>query len=196
MPPILVTGFEPFGGLPHNPSAAVLSLLPKKVSGVEIKTEVLPVATQAVGPILKDLHAEGYLAIIHTGVAEDRAIITVEREATNRLDFRIPDNCGQFRSGIPVVADGPDVYPARLPLKRIVSAWDRAGLPGAISESAGHYLCNQVMYTSLHHLPQATPTGFVHLPPDETLANMGPHQPLHTQAEAIGWVLQVVKESL
>jgi pyroglutamyl-peptidase len=188
---ILVTGFEPFGTVDHNPSAAVLELLPAAVSTLDVETRVLPVDTETVGPILTSAYADGFAAILHTGLALERRAITVERTAHNRRDFPIPDNGGRLVRGVPIVDGGPEQIEARLPVDRIVAEWRDEGIDGAPSFSAGTYLCNQVMYTSLASLPPSTPTGFIHLPPDEHIG--GPNaQPLAVQARALSIALRIL----
>lgn len=189
---ILLTGFEPFGSVHHNPSSAVLPLVPNAIDGVVVHKEILPVDTNGVAEILTKLFARPFEAVIHCGVADDRPVITVERRAVNRLEFKIPDNRGVLRRGCPVVEGGPEMHGSRLPVERILERWSEARIDGQDSDSAGAYLCNQVMYTSLHHLPPSVPTGFIHLPPDEILGNGRPHQPLALQANALTLALEVV----
>lgn len=189
---ILLTGFEPFGSVHHNPSSAVLPLLPDSIDGAAVHKAVLPVDTEGVAEVLAQLFSKRFDAVVHCGVADDRPVITVERQARNRLEFKIPDNRGVLRRGCPVVADGPELHPSRLPVESILRRWSTARIEARASDSAGAYLCNQVMYTSLHALPPSVPAGFIHLPPDETLGSGRAHQPLTVQAEALTLALEVV----
>lgn len=61
--------FEPFGGLEHNPSQALLDLLPSEVGGRPLKKAVLPVDAEALGEVLESLHREGPKAVLHLGLA-------------------------------------------------------------------------------------------------------------------------------
>ncbi len=54
---ILVTGFEPFGNLTHNPSAALMELLPQELAGRPLHKAILPVNAVTLPQVLKDLHA-------------------------------------------------------------------------------------------------------------------------------------------
>jgi pyroglutamyl-peptidase len=182
---LLVTGFEPFGAHEFNPSAAVLEHLPDLVGGVGVDKLVLPVKSEGVKQVLARVHSEAYDAVLHLGLADERPVITIERRAVNLCEFRIPDNEGRLLRGIKIVDDGPDAYDARLPIDAILDAWERAGIPAAPSDSAGQFLCNQVMYTSLHVLPEPTPTGFIHLPLIEILD-------LGLQARALRLALEVI----
>lgn len=68
---------------------------------------------------------------------------------------------------MPIRADGPAAYFATLPVRAIDEAIRAAGVPCAVSYSAGCYVCNFVMYTLLDHLAQTAPDvlgGFIHVP--------------------------------
>ncbi|GAB5601735.1 pyroglutamyl-peptidase I [Thermus sp. FJN-A] len=191
---ILVTGFEPFGGLKHNPSAALLPLLPERVGGRTLHKALLPVDAQALPEALRALHALGPEAVLHLGLAEGRPLVTLERLAVNLLDFHRPDNRGVVLEDTPVVPGGPLALEARFPIKEALRRLKEAGVPARQSLSAGSYLCNQAFYLSLHQLPQEVPVGFVHLPPDESLAGErgGAYVPLREQARAVGLLLEVL----
>lgn len=191
---LLVTGFEPFGTLDHNPAQAVLDLLPDRLGEEEVVKAVLPVDTQALPKTLFSLHALGPRAVLHLGLAGDRPLPTLERLAVNLLDFPIPDNGGHQPEDLPIVPGGPLALEARFPLRQTLKRWQEAGIPGRLSLSAGSYLCNQAFYLSLYHLPEEVQVGFLHLPPDETLAlkRGGAYMPLKEQARAVGVVLEVL----
>lgn len=184
---VVVTGFEPFDALPHNPSAAVLALLPRTIAGHPVETAVLPVDTHRVGAALAALPSDDVAMVLHLGLAADRAVVSIERVALNLLDFGRPDNAGNLVVDAEVIAGAPLALPVRLPVRRILAAWTEAMIPAAASTSAGTFLCNQVLYTSLTTRAQETAVGFVHLPPDETLALRArlAHQPLDVQARAV-----------
>ncbi|WP_243093863.1 pyroglutamyl-peptidase I [Thermus thalpophilus] len=191
---LLVTGFEPFGGLGHNPSAALLPLLPPSVGDRPVRTAVLPVDTGALPEALRSLHALNPQGVLHLGLAENRPLITLERLAVNLLDFERPDNRGALKLDEEVVPNGPLALPARFPVKEGLRRLQEAGIPARASLSAGSYLCNQALYLSLFHLPTSVPVLFVHLPPDETLAQRkgGPYMPLSEQARAVRLLLEML----
>ncbi len=191
---VLLTGFEPFGGLRHNPSAALLSLLPRSIGEKPIQTALLPVDTRALPEALRALYARNPKAVLHLGLAENRPLITLERLAVNLLDFERPDNKGVLKEDEAVVPGGPLALPARFPVKEGVRRLREAGIPARASLSAGSYLCNQAFYLSLYHLPVSVPVAFVHLPPDETLAleRGGPYVPLREQARAVEILLEML----
>jgi pyroglutamyl-peptidase len=105
-----------------------------------------------------------------------------------------PDNAGNVVEDVPIVPNAPLALPARFPVKAVLKRWREAGIPGSQSLSAGSYLCNQAFYLSLFHLPEEVPVGFIHLPPDETLAlsKPGPYVPLEVQARAVLLALEAL----
>ena len=166
---ILLTGFEPFGGYKHNPSAEVAEALHRRsVGDVAIYGAILPVhharAAALVNQLVRDVAPR---AIVHLGLAGGRARLALERVAVNVMDFEIADNAGYRAAGEPCVAGGPAAYSSTLPLEAIQEALGAEGVPAYLSSSAGTYLCNQTFYTTRHLLESRglrTPAGFIHLP--------------------------------
>jgi len=166
---ILVTGFEPFGGLGANPSEEVAKALDGRAAGdAVVRSAILPVDHAAMAPRVARLVDElDPRAIVHLGLAGGRARIALERVAVNVMDFDTPDNTGYRARNEPCVPGGPPAYFATLPLSAIVEALVADGVPAYVSNTAGTYLCNQTMYGTLHCLAErAHPAraGFVHLP--------------------------------
>lgn len=168
-PPILLTGFEPFGGHAANPSEEVAKALDGRAVGAAVvRAAVLPVDHAAAGPRVARLIDElDPLAIVHLGLAAGRARIALERVAVNVMDFDAPDNTGYRARGEACEPDGPAAYVATLPLAAILDALLAEGVPAYVSNTAGTYLCNQTMYGTLHRLAQRgqpAGAGFLHLP--------------------------------
>lgn len=166
---VLLTGFEPFGGEKVNPSELVArSFEGRSIAGRPLAVRVFPVETRNIGERLKRAVAEESPDIlICLGQAGGRNAIAVERVAVNVLDFKQPDNVGVLRSNDPIVRGGPDARLSPLPFGEILTAWTGGGIPGYVSNSAGTYLCNQVLYEALGIAESVTPpivAGFVHLP--------------------------------
>jgi pyroglutamyl-peptidase len=166
---VLLTGFLPFDGAVENPSrVAVLALADQPVPGVRLATAVLPVTYADTWPALHDAilrHRPD--VVIATGLAGGRIALTVERVAINVDDARTADNAGVRRVDTPVVADGPAGYFSTLPIKAMVAAMRRDGVPAAVSQTAGTFLCNHVFYRACHLAAAEFPAmrvGFVHLP--------------------------------
>ena len=168
-PVILLTGFEPFGGLGANPSEEVAKALDGRAAGdAAVRSVVLPVdhaaAAVHVGRLVDELDPR---AIVHLGLAAGRARIALERVAVNVMDYDTPDNAGYRARGEACVPGGPAAYFATLPLTAILDALLAEGIPAYVSNTAGTYLCNQTMYGTLHLLARGghpARAGFVHLP--------------------------------
>ena len=165
---ILVTGVEPFGGESRNPSMELVQSLPGEIGGAEIVTAILPVTGRgSVDAVTAAIRVNAPDVVLSIGQAGGRAAVTVERVAVNVDDFRIPDNNGDQPVDAPIAADGPDAYLCRLPVRAMVEAMRAAGVPAEISNSAGTYVCNHLMYAVAHLLAREYPAarnGFIHIP--------------------------------
>jgi pyroglutamyl-peptidase len=166
---LLVTGFEPFGGLATNPSLEVAKALDGRAVGdAVVHGAVLPVHHAEAAPeVLRLLDEVDPAAIVHLGLAAGRARIALERVAVNVMDYDTADNAGYRARGEPCAAGGPAAYFATLPLDGILAALLAEGIPAYVSNTAGTYLCNQTMYGTLHALAQRghhVRAGFIHLP--------------------------------
>lgn len=165
---VLVTYFAPFGTDQENASALAAKLLPEKIGDAQVVTAELPVAFGAAETALKQAIARvSPDLVLCTGQAEGTAEMHLERVAVNLRDARMPDNEGNAPDETPVCPDGPAAYFATIPVKRLAEALRKAGIPAVVSDSAGTYVCNDVMYTLLHTLSQGTEHalgGFVHVP--------------------------------
>lgn len=171
--PVLVTGFQAFGGDPDNPSARVTARLDgTEVAGAPVRTAVLPVVTASVGAALRQaLDAVRPRAVVALGVAPGRTAPALERVAINVRDFPLPDNEGEQPTGEPVDPGGPAAYFSGLPVKAILAAWKEERLPGYLSNTAGTYVCNQVFYLlGRWWSGSGRPFGLIHLPADPGMA--------------------------
>lgn len=168
MPKILVTGFEPFGGETVNPALEAVRSLPAQVGASQVETLEVPVSyEQAAGVVLSAVRRLGPDAVVCVGQAAGRSDITVERVAINVDDSESPDNLGVIRVDVPVDPDGPAAYFSTLPVREMVAAMREAGAGASISNSAGTYVCNHLMYSVLDAAAQAgggVAAGFVHVP--------------------------------
>ena len=163
---LLITGFDPFGGSSENPSWMAVSQLPDRIGSFVLRKCMLPtVFGKAAQTVLAE--AEAFLPhlILCVGVANGRAAVTPERIGVNIRDARICDNEGNQPKGLRVVADGPAAYFSTAPVEAMAEAIRTAGLPGAVSNTAGTFVCNDTLYTLLHHFDgTATQVGFIHVP--------------------------------
>jgi len=166
---VLLTGFDPFGGESLNPSWEVVRQLAQDdVEGITLITVQLPTVY---GASLKKVTTSINLykpdVVIALGQAGGRPDISIERVALNINDAPIPDNEGNQPIDTSIVDGGPAAYFSTLPIKRMVAELRSEGIPASISNSAGTFVCNHVMYGILHYIAeQRLPTraGFIHIP--------------------------------
>jgi len=186
---ILVTGFEPFGGLDRNPSSEVA----QAVAGGGVEAAVLPVDYEAVSTALSTLLERPWDAVLLMGVAVGRSVLSLERVAINFRDAARPDNAGRTPERPEVVAGGPAAYFSTLPLEAMRERMGATGVPVEISLTAGAYLCNASFYLSRHTLEaRGTPCGFLHLPPTPDMACGSSPLALDDQVRAVRAALSVL----
>jgi pyroglutamyl-peptidase len=190
---ILLTGFEPFGKATLNPSGEIV----KQISGDNIVTAILPVAyAQSAEKLLALIAEHNPDVVISLGQAEGRTHISPERIAINLDDARLADNEGVIRNDVPIIAGGPVAYESTLPIKDIVKAINDAGVPAAVSLSAGAFLCNHVFYVAQDHFKDTkVRSGFVHVPlMDEQAGEFPglPTMPLDQMVIAVRAMLEVL----
>ena len=149
---VLVTAFTPFGGFSENMSMKVLELLPGTVNKLVVPTSY----EGAFNELKKYIDANSPSAIVLLGQAP-RDKINVERVAINVADAALPDNDGVVLTDAPLIEGGPAAYFSTLPIKKMIAAAD-----ARISDSAGTYVCNSLMYKALNYV--SVPCGFVHIP--------------------------------
>ena len=165
---LLVTAFEPFGEDKLNSSQEVLKMLPESLPGAEIVKAVLPVVFRSSAAMLFEVLAkEKPDAVLCLGQAGGRDALTPERVAINLNDARIPDNEGAQPVDEMILPEGPDAYFSSLPIKAMRDAIRETGLPSEISNTAGTFVCNQLMYALLNYIAHSDLKirgGFLHLP--------------------------------
>lgn len=154
---VLVTGFGPFPGTPHNPTDALCrSVTGLRVGDHELRGVVLPVSYRR-GPdaaIAEALALGPDLALVlGLGVAGARSGVWVERTA-RRVDAGPLDVDGRSDAAL----SGPDEVRATLDVDRLAEA-----LGAGLSDDAGRYVCNAWLYRVAQAVP--APVGFVHVPP-------------------------------
>ncbi len=171
---LLLTAFEPFNGGQVNPSQLVLEQV-NAPDGIELIKVLLPVEFKKTTKIIRQLLQEHQPdVVISLGQAGNRPEICVERVAINVDCVRasngqseLADNTGYKPVDIPIEADGESAYFSTLPIWELVAAIKAQNVSGAVSNTAGTYVCNHVMYTVLYeaarHYPEMK-AGFIHLP--------------------------------
>ncbi|HEL1584148.1 TPA: pyroglutamyl-peptidase I [Streptococcus suis] len=178
---ILVTGFDPFGGESINPALEAVKRLPNEIAGASIITLEVPTVFHRSAAVLEaamDQHQPDVVLCI--GQAGGRFELTPERVAINQDDARIADNEGQQPIDAVIREDGPPAYFSTLPIKAMVEAIRQQMIPASVSNTAGTFVCNHLMYQALYladkKFPQ-TKAGFMHIPflPEQVVQK--PNQP-------------------
>ena len=163
---LLITGFDPFGGATVNPSWMAVERLPDQIGEfVLCKLQIPTVFGKAAAAVLEIARQFSPDTILCIGQAGGRAAVTPERIGVNIRDARIPDNAGNQPRGEFVDSSGPAAYFSTLPVEAMAQAIRDAGVDATVSNSAGAFVCNDVLYSLLHHYDgTAVRVGFVHVP--------------------------------
>ena len=166
MKQLLITGFDPFGGASVNPAREAVMALPDTVGDYALtKLEIPTVFGLAAETVLQAAEALCPDVILCVGQAGGRAAITPEVVAINLREASIPDNAGNQPKNMPVVENAPAAYFSTLPVRAMTEGVKAAGIPCSLSYSAGVFVCNDLLYTLLHHYDGTdTRVGFVHIP--------------------------------
>jgi len=166
MASIIVSGFAPFDGCPHNPSQELAQHVHgKEIAGVSIVGVVLPVVRYRSWDRLKDhISKHNPKAVIALGQS-NRAEINLERWAYNIDHYRIADNEGNQPQDEVVVQTAPSRYPSTLPVERIEQSLRHAGCSTVFSDDAGRFVCNHLFFQMQHALRETQiRSGFIHVP--------------------------------
>ena len=166
MKKLLITGFEPFGGEQINPSWQAVLLLNDKIGDYNLTKMLIPVVfEQSAKLVIEKANEICPDAILCIGQAGGRSSITPEFVGINLRHATIPDNNGNNPQDQPVIKNGENAYFSTLPMRKIVESINSAGIPCNASYSAGAYVCNDLIYTLLHHFKNTnTRVGFIHVP--------------------------------
>jgi len=207
MTKVLLTGFEAYGNTPTNPAELVAKALDGSVVGeAEIVARIVPnvffECIEFVKAAIAEVQPE---LVIMLGEYGGRSMITVERLAQNFNDgtrYGLADNAGCVLQGQPTAVDGPVAYYSTLPLRAMVKAMREAGVPADISDAAGTFCCNHLMYGILHHISQERlpiRAGWIHLPHLPCVAaldeNLGaPSMSAETSAAGVKVAIQAALE--
>lgn len=164
---ILVTGFDAFNGEKINPASLILDKLGDELDGHKIEKLFLPTTFTKVADLIERKIVETKPDIlISLGQAGGRSDITVERVAINIADASIADNDGNKPIDEKIRWDGKNAYFSTLPIKAIVENLREEEIPASVSNSAGTYVCNHVMYNDLYFAEKYKnmTAGFIHVP--------------------------------
>src|SRR5690625_4255080 len=151
-PHILLTDFEPFGGLAHNCSADVVGEVARRAVATELLTQqehddvvistlTLPVEFGAAGDLVTTaVQQHKPDVVISVGLAAGTNTLRLERVGLNLRDARIPDNAGAQPLAEPIIAGANNAHFSTLRLKAAQQRIAAAAIPVSMSLSAGTFV--------------------------------------------------------
>ena len=155
---LLLTAFDPFGGEKINPALEAVKRVQDKIGDLEIvKLEVPTVFYKSIDTVANAIEKEHPDVVLCIGQAGGRFDLTPERVAININDARIPDNEGNQPLSGSIFEDGENAYFSSLPIKAMVAEIRKADIPASVSNSAGTYVCNHLMYGVLYTIAKKYP---------------------------------------
>jgi pyroglutamyl-peptidase len=168
---VLMTGFGPFPGVAENVSAhLVMALLQEARAafpGVRFEAAVLPTEWQAGPEQLTALIAELKPSLVLLfGVTKEARGFRIETQCANSCRLSL-DAAGVQPLAPVLIHQAAPSYSSTLPVSAIMQRLKSAGLPVALSDDAGGYLCNAALYHALHAAGSARHpcrVGFIHIP--------------------------------
>ncbi|QOY34067.1 pyroglutamyl-peptidase I [Anaerobacillus isosaccharinicus] len=202
---ILVTGFEPFGGMEVNPtSALVKSLQEETLVGFEIHSCTLPVVyDHCVQTLITKINEVNPDVVICCGLAFGRGSITIERIGINVKDTAGEglkgDNQGEKPVDEKIIPDGPDGIFSTIPIRTMVNELVKNGIPAKVSNTAGTYICNNTLYGVLNFISlnkRQIKAGFVHFPATPEMTVEKPNVPsmsFETQLNSLRIIVKSLK---
>jgi pyroglutamyl-peptidase len=165
---VLITGFERYHRVKINSSQFVLKPIEEKNQQYNITTRILSTQfDKAQEQISQYIRSDTYDVVISLGMSAQATTIQLERFAVNLKDSFVADNAGDIPEEEVLQTDSPTAYQVNTALRPLQSFLRRQGLPVTISNTAGTYVCNAVMFRALDTIAReriATKYFFVHIP--------------------------------
>ena len=189
---ILLSGFEAFGDFKVNPSEQLIKSIVEQNLGLDLKGLILPVSFKNSFSILKD-EIDQYRPdfVVGVGLAGNRTEISIERVAINLIEARIPDIDGAQPIGESIIVGGNDGVFSSLPIKSMLASCQKVGIKCSISNSAGTYVCNELMYRLISYSKKmGYKGGFIHIPPT---IEMNPNKAVMTLQEIVRGVTHMLR---
>lgn len=154
----LLTGFPPFPGRPINPTQQLIEAIhdwPPHPNGRQLSTALLPVEYQGVehvfDKLIRDLRPD---VVLSFGVGRHEHTLRFESCGVNQDNASIPDNAGETRRETSIIPGGPDAIQCSADLPDLLETLRDAGIPVEISQNAGQYVCNHLLYYASYHEQQ------------------------------------------
>jgi len=192
MQTVIITAFEPFDNHTMNPTEKLIQDIPKFLYNAKVIKVTLPVVyNHAFDTLLPYIEKHQPDVILMLGLAAGRTHVNLERIAININDANVKDNLGNIMHNTIIKEDGEDGLFTTFPLEAILARAHKKALPLSISNTAGAYVCNNLMYQTLYYLKKhhiKTLAGFMHVPylPEQVTLKPGtPSLPKQLMFESI-----------
>lgn len=199
---VLITGFTPFGGEKINPSYEAVKLISDKIAEAKIiKLELPTVFGKSIDTLAECIEREKPDVVICVGQAGGRFEVSMERVAINLDDARIEDNEGNKPIDNVIYEDGENAYFTNLPIKAMVKKIRDNNIPANVSNTAGTFVCNHIMYGLLYLIDKKYPNikgGFIHVPfiPQQVLTKrQTPYMTLNEITKGLTHAIEAVVEN-
>jgi pyroglutamyl-peptidase len=167
---VLLTGFGPFPGAPHNPTQPLVARLARlrrpAFDDVEIASHIFPVTYAAVDRQLPDVLARHRPdALLMFGLAARTSYLRVETRARNAVTMLWPD-AANTRARKGAIAEHADAMMFGPHTARLLRAARLTGIDARPSRDAGAYLCNYLSWRAIERVNAGGPrlAAFIHIP--------------------------------
>ncbi len=171
---ILIIGYSGFREYQWNPAEAVAEKLRgRRIAGCIVESHVVPVSFSMVRKVIPRLLESVDPAVaLGVGLAPSAKSVLLELAAANYAYFEVGDEDGFKSAGEEVVTGGPMVVHTTLPVGAVLGRCrEEKGLPLRPSVTIGTYLCGTLGYILMKWGSETgRPAGFIHIPPDTSLA--------------------------
>lgn len=199
---VLITGFDPFGGEKINPAWEAVKKI-GEIEGLEIiKYQIPTVFKKSAELLFKKIDEVNPEVVVCVGQAGGRYDITVERIGINIDDARIEDNEKNQPIDKKIFGDGENAYFSTIPIKAIVDEMKKNKIPASVSNTAGTFVCNHILYSLLYFLNKKKKKirgGFIHVPylTEQVIEKKNmPYMNLETIVKGLEAALVAIKNNL
>lgn len=164
---VLISGFGPFAEHTQNPTEDLINRLRDSKFPYELAAVLLPVSYKDSFLVLEERIKEFSPDwVISFGLAGDRNAISLEQIAVNEMNSKTADNQGVKLEGVEILHNSENSLHSTLPLEQILLFSEDSPIPYEISQNAGRFVCNALMYKALHYFKDSdVKAGFIHIPP-------------------------------
>lgn len=151
---VLIYGFKPFYKYNFNPSEHIAKFLYfLGEPNCKIDCLILPVSYKKSSQLLfSTLNRNFYDYILGFGLNAKIDCFNFERVSLNLIDASIPDNDNVLIKNKAIMKQGEKAYFSNVDLEKLSNLATNMGVPIKISNFAGTYLCNFIMFLINYHL--------------------------------------------